>query len=196
MLSLKPWGNILTLFCLWQSVFSIPLLWTKLQGKNSTLTFCWVWLSRHCLFVIFWRWRYQMWKLQPVSEIKFINDCNCQLSCFRTFHLKLSQIWLNCMKGLRDGLLNFPFKLTFYFDGVWSVSGLGLQASSGWSEVQPPPPALQVVHPTNPPADQSQPINQIDLSYWHPPAQNHCPNPKTQCIAMVPKSSIVYWQPL
>ena len=156
MLSLKPWGNILGLFCLWQYVFSNLLLWTQLQRKVFNFD---IFVRFGCLdtvFLVFWQWRYQMWKLQPVSKIKFINDCNRQVSCFRTFHLKLSQIWLNCMKGLRDGLLNFPFKLTFYFDGVWSVSGLGLQASSGWSEVQPPPPALQVVHPTNPPADQSQ----------------------------------------
>lgn len=36
------------------------------------------------------------------------------------------------MKGLRDGLLNFPFNPTFHFDGVWSVSGSRLQGLSGW----------------------------------------------------------------
>ena len=64
------------------------------------------------------------------------------------------------MKGLRDGLLNFPFKLTFYFDGVWSVSGLGLQASSGWGEVN----HLQPCKLAKTLSDQSWPTNQINLT--------------------------------
>ena len=72
-------------------------------------------------------------KMQLVSDIKFMTGCT--LAKYHVVWLAISNWvkfgWIAWKDWGRDCWIFHLSFLTFYFDGVWSVSGLGLQTSSG-----------------------------------------------------------------